>query len=89
MAIDSLDLTKSHELGLLSNFCIFVKLHLVKRSEQQYFKKYPFILIISPTEDATDRELADLVSEMEVMKMIGKHTNIINLIGCCTQNGVF
>ncbi|XP_014667612.1 PREDICTED: fibroblast growth factor receptor 3-like isoform X2 [Priapulus caudatus] len=38
-------------------------------------------------EDATDRELADLVSEMEVMKMIGKHTNIINLIGCCTQNG--
>lgn len=38
-------------------------------------------------EDATDHELADLVSEMEVMKTIGKHKNIINLIGACTQGG--
>ena len=29
----------------------------------------------------------DLVSEMEVMKMIGRHVNIINLIGTCTQDG--
>lgn len=29
----------------------------------------------------------DLVSEMEMMKMIGKHINIINLLGCCTQGG--
>ena len=29
----------------------------------------------------------DLVSEMEMMKMIGKHTNILNLLGCCTQDG--
>lgn len=28
-----------------------------------------------------------LVSEMEMMKMIGKHVNIINLLGCCTQDG--
>lgn len=34
-----------------------------------------------------DSDMADLVSEMEVMKRIGKHLNIINLIGCCTQNG--
>ncbi|XP_078358900.1 fibroblast growth factor receptor 4-like [Oculina patagonica] len=38
-------------------------------------------------EDATDHELTDLVSEMEVMKTIGKHKNIINLIGACTQGG--
>lgn len=38
-------------------------------------------------DNATDREMADLVSEMEVMKMIGKHPNIINLLGCCTQDG--
>lgn len=38
-------------------------------------------------EDATERELADLVQEMEVMKVIGSHKNIINLLGCCTQNG--
>ena len=39
------------------------------------------------SEDATDQELTDLVSEMEVMKTIGKHKNIINLIGACTQGG--
>ncbi len=35
----------------------------------------------------TDDEITDLVSEMEVMKKIGKHKNIINLLGCCTQDG--
>ncbi|KAL0134594.1 hypothetical protein PUN28_001414 [Cardiocondyla obscurior] len=38
-------------------------------------------------EGHTDTEMMDLVSEMEMMKMIGKHVNIINLIGACTQNG--
>ncbi|EDO49315.1 predicted protein, partial [Nematostella vectensis] len=38
-------------------------------------------------EDATEQELFDLVSEMEVMKSIGKHINIINLLGTCTQHG--
>ncbi|KXJ23083.1 Fibroblast growth factor receptor 3 [Exaiptasia diaphana] len=38
-------------------------------------------------EDATEHELADLISEMEVMKTIGQHKNIINLIGACTQDG--
>ncbi|XP_052059083.1 fibroblast growth factor receptor 1-like [Mytilus californianus] len=38
-------------------------------------------------EDATDRELIDLMQEMEVMKLIGSHTNIINFLGCCTQKG--
>ena len=39
------------------------------------------------TDDATDKDLSDLVSEMEMMKMIGKHKNIINLLGACTQGG--
>jgi hypothetical protein len=38
-------------------------------------------------EGHTDNEMMDLVSEMEMMKMIGKHINIINLLGCCTQDG--
>ncbi|XP_044741041.1 fibroblast growth factor receptor homolog 1-like [Chrysoperla carnea] len=38
-------------------------------------------------EGHTDAEMMDLVSEMEMMKMIGKNINIINLLGCCTQNG--
>ena len=29
----------------------------------------------------------DLVSEMKVMKTIGKHKNIVNLLGVCTQEG--
>lgn len=39
------------------------------------------------TEGHTDTELMDLVSEMEMMKMIGTHVNILNLLGCCTQDG--
>ncbi|XP_017472680.1 PREDICTED: fibroblast growth factor receptor homolog 1-like [Rhagoletis zephyria] len=38
-------------------------------------------------EEHTDADMASLIREMEVMKMIGKHINIINLLGCCTQNG--
>ena len=40
-------------------------------------------------EDASDQELLDLVSEMKVMKSIGKHKNIVNLLGVCTQDGTF
>ncbi|XP_035940787.1 fibroblast growth factor receptor 4 isoform X1 [Halichoerus grypus] len=38
-------------------------------------------------DNASDKDLADLVSEMEVMKLIGRHKNIINLLGVCTQEG--
>ncbi|XP_040202158.1 fibroblast growth factor receptor 1 isoform X6 [Rana temporaria] len=37
--------------------------------------------------DAGEKDLSDLISEMEMMKMIGKHKNIINLLGACTQDG--
>ncbi|XP_032253512.1 fibroblast growth factor receptor 1-like [Phoca vitulina] len=36
--------------------------------------------------DATEKDLSDLISEMEMM-MIGKHKNIINLLGACIQDG--
>lgn len=38
-------------------------------------------------EGHTDSDMTSLVREMEVMKMIGKHINIINLLGCCSQDG--
>lgn len=38
-------------------------------------------------EGHTDEDVKDLVCEMEVMKMIGTHINIINLLGCCCQDG--
>ena len=37
------------------------------------------------TDGASETELADLLREMEIMKSIGRHKNIINLVGCCTQ----
>ncbi|XP_057675048.1 fibroblast growth factor receptor 1-A-like isoform X1 [Corythoichthys intestinalis] len=37
--------------------------------------------------DAGEKDLMDLISEMEMMKMIGRHKNIINLIGACTLDG--
>ncbi|XP_077593604.1 fibroblast growth factor receptor 1-A-like isoform X2 [Stigmatopora nigra] len=37
--------------------------------------------------DAGPGDLADLLSEMEMMKRIGRHKNIINLIGACTLDG--
>lgn len=40
-------------------------------------------------DDATDKDLADLISEMELMKGMDKHKNIINLLGVCTQEGQF
>ena len=38
-------------------------------------------------DDATDCDMANLIQEMEVMKIIGRHRNVLNLLGCCTQEG--
>lgn len=47
----------------------------------------PIVAVKMLKDGHTDNEMMDLVSEMHMMKMIGKHINIINLLGCCTQNG--
>ena len=49
----------------------------------------PFIVTLAVilADNASDKDLADLVSEMEVMKLIGRHKNIINLLGVRTQEG--
>ena len=38
-------------------------------------------------EGHTDNDVIDLVAEMDLMKMIGRNINIINLLGVCTQDG--
>lgn len=38
-------------------------------------------------ENASDVELADFISEMEMMKEIGSHKNIVNYLGACTAHG--
>ncbi|GIY61965.1 fibroblast growth factor receptor 3 [Caerostris extrusa] len=37
----------------------------------------------------SDQDFIDLISEAEMMKLVGRHAHIINLLGCCTQNGPF
>ncbi len=36
-------------------------------------------------EGHTDSDVIDLVKEMTIMKSIGRHDNIINLLGVCTK----
>ncbi|XP_065209433.1 plexin-A4-like [Planococcus citri] len=34
-----------------------------------------------------DTDMVSLVTEMELLKLIGRHDNVLSLLGCCTQNG--
>uniref|UniRef100_F6QQF5 Fibroblast growth factor receptor n=1 Tax=Ciona intestinalis TaxID=7719 RepID=F6QQF5_CIOIN len=36
----------------------------------------------------TEKDMLDLLTEMDQMKRVGKHKNIVNLLGVCTQNGI-
>ncbi len=38
-------------------------------------------------EGHTDQDMIDLVSEMDMMKLIGRHDNLVRLLGVCTQGG--
>ena len=60
----------------------------VMRAEVMNLPGYPSPMTVAVKtlkKDATDREVRDLLQEMEVMKYIGKHINIINLVGCLTR----
>ena len=43
--------------------------------------------LVHLSDDATEKELNDLVQEMQILMTIGHHINIINFIGACTENG--
>ena len=36
-------------------------------------------------ENCSEQEILDLVKEIEIMKAVGGHANIVNLLGACTQ----
>lgn len=38
-------------------------------------------------EKSNKTELSNFIKELEIMKSVGKHENIISLLGCCTKNG--
>ena len=39
-------------------------------------------------ENASDKERSDLVQELQVMKMLEPHPNVVRLLGCCTEKGI-
>ena len=56
--------------------------HLVKTN-----KTVPHLTVaVKMTKDhATEQEVLDLVKEIEIMKAVGGHVNIVNLLSACTQ----
>ncbi|CAF0926691.1 unnamed protein product [Rotaria sp. Silwood1] len=50
-------------------------------------EKITTVAIKTVRDDATSEEIENLLKELSVMKMVGKHTNIISLLGCCTKGG--
>ena len=38
-------------------------------------------------ESAGEKERKDLLQELEVMKSLEPHPNIVRLLGCCTKKG--
>ncbi|CAF1052258.1 unnamed protein product [Adineta steineri] len=50
-------------------------------------EKATTVAIKTVRDDATSEEIENLLKELSVMKMVGKHINIISLLGCCTKGG--
>ena len=47
------------------------------------------LLLFSIVENPTEQELKDLLSEIQVMKTVGRHINVVSLLGVSTQHGRF
>lgn len=39
-------------------------------------------------ENAGEQERSDLMQELQVMKMLDPHPNVVRLLGCCTDRGM-
>lgn len=40
-------------------------------------------------ENAGEQERSDLSQELQVMKMLDPHPNVVRLLGCCTEKGTY
>jgi serine/threonine protein kinase len=40
-------------------------------------------------EGASQKEKEDLLRELGIMQDLGAHPNVVTLLGCCTEKGLF
>ena len=76
----------SYEITSLSIF--FMSMLQVVKADAQHLLSHgetSTVAVKMLKEGHTDQDMIDLVSEMDMMKMIGRHMNIINLLAVCTQ----
>jgi len=58
---------------------------LVRKAEVKGKGESTVVAVKMLKEDHTENELLGLVKEVEIMKMVGRHENIVNLLGVCSQ----
>ena len=46
---------------------------------------FKFLFFLLSTDNATEAEYRDLLSELKILIHIGEHKNIVNLLGACTK----
>ena len=69
--------------------CINFKLKKrIYRQGTGRFKRNLFFFYWS-TESATTEEIRDLYNELDIMTNVGYHPNLVNLLGACTQDGLY
>jgi hypothetical protein len=68
-----------------------IKMQYLDSNQPELFsnRSYVHLIIFSSyiLEDGTSEEIENLLKELSVMKVVGKHNNIISLLGCCTRGG--
>lgn len=50
-----------------------------------YFR-FSYVVVLFNIDDASVEEVREFHKEISLMKTVGKHKNIVSLIGCCTQS---
>ena len=48
---------------------------------------YVFIVSILGVDNTNETNKADLLGEIQILKQVGRHPNIVSLVGACTREG--
>ena len=59
--------------------------HQLKFPFRPVFPSFPFDTLQTLKEGHTDADVVDMVKEMEIMKSVGAHPNVIGFVGSCTR----